>query len=46
VVLLRWAVVKAGLRKPATGAGITDASLPHGRLQARAFSPVSAPDLI
>jgi hypothetical protein len=24
VVLLRWAGVRAGLRKPATGAGITD----------------------
>jgi hypothetical protein len=26
-------VVRAGLRKPVTGADITDASLPHGRLQ-------------
>jgi hypothetical protein len=36
VVLLRQAVVRAGLRKPETGAGITDASLPHGRLQVKA----------
>jgi len=32
-------VVRAGLKKPATGAGITDASLPHGRL-------LAAPNLI
>ena len=32
-------MVRAGLKKPATGAGITDASLPHGRL-------LAAPNLI
>jgi hypothetical protein len=32
-------VVRAGLKKPATGAGITDTSLPHGRL-------LAAPNLI
>jgi hypothetical protein len=36
VVLLRWAVVRAGRAEPATGADITDASLPRSRLQAKA----------
>jgi len=31
-MLLRQDVVRAGLKKPATGAGITDASFPHGHL--------------
>jgi hypothetical protein len=41
-VLLRWAVVRAGEAKPATGTDITDASLPHGRLRAKQIRSLGA----